>query len=643
MYLQQQWRAFYRPMFLRLGLVMLLFTLIRCLFYTIDKSQFPDFRFFEFVKILGISLRFDLSSVLYINTLYILTVLLPFGFRGNKYYKKVQKWIFLTFNISAICFEIGEIVTFPVQLRRMNSSDFNVIFNTLDQWDNFISKNWYLFLGSIVIFYLFSKIYDFLERKNKSETVTNTSSLKTRFAAQFFIIPSLIALYVIGGRGGLQLRPITPISAADYVSDTRWLSLMSNTTMNFLVSFQQNFIKKRNYLDEKTIETYQENWQYTPDNQTFRPMNVVVIAMESFGCDYTSTWNEDKGFTPFLDSLIGESLYSKNSFANACRSAQGIVAITAGIPQMMDDALQFSPYQNNKINSLASLLKEKGYYTAFFHASKPGSMMFDKYAGLAAYQHFEDKTSYPNPADDDQNWGIFDRPYFQYVVEKMNKMPQPFHTFTFSLTSHYPYISEKYFEEKYPDIEPYKRCVMYSDDALRQFFATASKQSWFENTLFVISADHTGGNPRPQYQTRLGKYRIPILFYCPKMKLKKCDETTTLQQIDILPSVMDFLHYDKSFFTFGKSIFTFGKSIFNEKKDNTLSINYIEGLYQVISPQYNLVFNGEKTVGMYEYHKDILLQNDLSEKLPLEKIRLENYLKAAIQEHHKRMIDNSLR
>ena len=633
MYLKHQWREFYRPMFLRLGLVLLVFTLIRCLFYAIDKSQFPDFYLLELIKILVVSLRFDLSSVLYINTLYILTVLIPFDFRKNKIYKSIQKWIFLTFNISLICFEIGEIATFPVQLRRMHSSDFSVIFNTLDQWDNFLSKNWYLFIGGVVVFYLFSKIYDKFSPKEKSE---NTSKWSIQFLTQLLLIPSLIALYVVGARGGLQLRPITPISAADYVRDTRWIPLISNTTMNFLSSFQQNFIEKKTYLDEKAMISYNENWQYKPDGQPFRPMNVVVIAMESFGSDYTSTWNEDKGVTPFLDSLLSESLYSKNSFANACRSAQGIVAITAGIPQMMDDALQFSPYQNNRINSLASLLKEKGYYTAFFHASKPGSMMFDKYAGLAAYEHFEDKTSYPNPADDDQNWGIFDRPYFQYVVEKMNKMPQPFHTFTFSLTSHYPYISEKNFEAKHPDVVPYKRCVMYSDDALRQFFAAASKQSWFGNTLFVISADHTGGNPRPQYQTYLGKYRIPILFYCPKEKLKMQDNSTTLQQIDILPSVMDFLHYDKPFFSFGKSIF-------KQKKDNTLSINYIEGLYQVVSPKYNLVFDGEKTRGMYDYHKDILLQNDLSEKLPEEKMRLENYLKAVIQEHHKRMMENSFR
>ena len=636
MYLKQQWREFYRPMFLRLALVMFIFTLIRCLFYAADKGQFPNFQLFEFIKILIISLRFDLSSVLYINALYILSVLFPFDFRKNKIYKGVQKGIFLAFNISLICFEIGEIATFPVQLRRMHWSDFSIIINTLDQWDNFLSKNWYLFIGGVVVFYLFSKIYDKFSPKEESEQAENTSKFSTRFITQLLLIPSLIALYVVGGRGGLQLRPITPISAADYVSDTRWLPLMSNTTMNFLVSFQQKFIEKKDYLDEKSMTNYNENWQHKPDNQPFRSMNVVVIAMESFGSDYTSTWNEDKGVTPFLDSLIGESLYSKNSFANACRSAQGIVAITAGIPQMMDDALQFSPYQNNKINSLASLLKQKGYYTAFFHASKPGSMMFDKYSGLAGYEHFEDKTSYPNPADDDQNWGIFDRPYFQYVVEKMNKMPQPFHTFTFSLTSHYPYISEKDFEAKHPDVVPYKRCVMYSDDALRQFFTAASKQPWFENTLFIVSADHTGGNPRPQYQTRLGKYRIPILFYCPKEKLKLEDNSTTLQQIDILPSVMDFLHYDKSFFSFGKSIF-------KQKKDNTLSINYIEGLYQVVSPQYNLVFDGEKTMGMYDYHKDVLLQNDLSEQLPEEKTRLENYLKAAIQEHHKRMIDNSFR
>jgi phosphoglycerol transferase MdoB-like AlkP superfamily enzyme len=338
--------------------------------------------------------------------------------------------------------------------------------------------------------------------------------------------------------------------------------------------------------------------------------------------------------------LLHEGAYCKNSFANALRSAQGIVAITAGIPQLMDDALQFSPYQNNQINSFASLLKPKGYYSAFFHGSKPGSMMFDKYAGLAMYDLFEDKTAYPNPADDDGNWGIYDVPYFQYVVKKMNEMPQPFHTFTFSLTSHYPYVAEPWFEKKYPNMEAYQRCVLYSDYALRKFFESASKQKWFENTIFVISADHTGPFPRPQYQTRLGRFRVPILFYSTNPIVQKTLnqklENTTLQQIDILPSVMGLLHFDQNFKTFGKNIF-------DKKNDNTLTVNYIDGIYQVISPEFNLLFDGQKTIGMYEYQKDIYLMNDVSEKFSTEKKRLEDYVKAIIQVHHNAMIDNKIK
>jgi phosphoglycerol transferase MdoB-like AlkP superfamily enzyme len=513
-----------------------------------------------------------------------------------------------------------------------------LILNTLDQWKIIIPKNWALILGGFVIFYFFSKLYDFIPQKN----ILNNEKPHWffRILSHFTLIIFTIALYILGGRGGFQLRPITPISAADYVKDSRWIPLLSNTTMSFFCSFQQNFIQKKNYFDEKSIEKYTQKWSYRPDNQTFRPMNVVVIAMESFGCDYTSTWNDTKGFTPFLDSLLHEGTYCEQSFANATRSAQGIVAITAGIPQLMDDALQFSPYQNNQINSFASLLKEKNYYSAFFHASKPGSMMFDKYAGLAAYDHFEDKTAYPNPADDDGNWGIFDVPYFQYVVKKMNEMPQPFHTFTFSLTSHYPFVAERWFEEKYPNLEPYQRSVLYSDYALRKFFETASQQKWFENTIFVISADHTGPFPSPKYQTRLGKFRIPILFYSAnpslQKELKQKLENVTLQQIDILPSVMSLLHYDQPFKTFGKNIF-------QKEKDNSFSINYLDGIFQVISPKYNLVFDGEKTIGMYDYQKDIFLTKDLSKDFPDLKKEMEDYLKAAIQVHHQEMIDNRLK
>lgn len=121
-----------------------------------------------------------------------------------------------------------------------------------------------------------------------------------------------------------------------------------------------------------------------------------------------------------------------------------------------------------------------------------------------------------------------------YFVTELSKKSQPFFSTVFTLTSHHPYILPKGFEGKYPiGTLPIHKTVGYADDALRNFFAIAKTQSWYDNTNFIITADHSAENQTAYYQSLRGKYELPLIIYRPDSPIKTEIETT-VSHLDIL-------------------------------------------------------------------------------------------------------------
>ena len=226
-----------------------------------------------------------------------------------------------------------------------------------------------------------------------------------------------------------------------------------------------------------------------------------------------------------------------------------------------------------------------------------------------------------------------DEQFFQYTANTINQYDQPFCALTFSLTSHHPYKTPDWFEKKYPDMKPLLKSIKYSDYALRKFFETAEKMPWFKNTIFVITADHIGKSSNKKYQTKNGMYKIPILLFDP-MQQTKGIQPGIIQQIDIMPTLLDLLKYDEPFVAYGESMLDTLRS--------NLSFNFNSGIYQILDEDYLLLFDEEKTIGVYNIKEDIFLKNNLIKTGSVSYEYLEDKLKALIQQHHKEMIGNKL-
>jgi phosphoglycerol transferase MdoB-like AlkP superfamily enzyme len=300
----------------------------------------------------------------------------------------------------------------------------------------------------------------------------------------------------------------------------------------------------------------------------------------------------------------------------------------------MDFCFYYSSYQSNRIKGVAEYTKEMGYSTAFFHGGNNGSMKFNSFSKLCGFDKYYGRNEYPEPEKDfDGTWGIWDDKFFPFVADKMNDLKEPFCTGLFTLSSHHPYIVPKQFEGKFPkgQIE-ILQTVAYTDYALQQFFAKASKMKWFDNTLFIITGDHTSQNFNPLYNNTVGAFKLPLIFYMPGKLKGKIDFPT--QQVDILPSVLELCGYEGNAASFGRSVL--------QADSNSTTTSWVNDNYLICNNKLALVFNGKNVVNAFVYKTDTACKTNVAMQHSKETDKLSTKVKAVIQTFNTAMLRNKL-
>lgn len=622
-------------LFKRLFVLLLIYSLCRILFYSINFSLFSSVPFSELGFILIHGVRFDIVAIVYCNVFFILLHILPLPWRDTKGYQAFLKVLFYSFNIPAIVLNCIDFIYFRFTLKRTTSDIFSWTGLGTDLkklLPKFMADFWYVILLFAAFLFLINYLYKKTTASLKADILQSQTD-RSYWGLQIVYAFFLSALIIVGARGGLQLRPLSIMSASDGIAPQN-VTLVLNTPFTILQTFKKEGLKEHPYFSKEKADQLFPTYKSRDTVPGFQNKNVVVIIMESFSSEYIGGLNSYKGYTPFLDSLMQESLTFTNAFANGKKSMEGIPAILAGLPTLMDNPYITSAYSGNQFNSLANLLKKQGYETSFFHGGTNGTMGFDNFTKMAGFDSYHGRSEYNNETDYDNFWGIYDEPFMQYFANALNEKKQPFLSCFFSLSSHHPYMLpvkyKNYFSKGTLDIHS---SIMYSDYSLRKFFETASRMPWFKNTLFVITADHTSLSEYPQYQTSIGSYRIPILFYKYESDLKG-KSREVVQQADILPSVLDYLKYPLDYVAFGESVFRPGKLHH--------AVNYINNVYQYVEKEYLLQFNGEKSIGLYKYPADTLLQNNVLPKEGALASSMAEKLKAIIQTYNYKMIHNKL-
>lgn len=617
--------AHFRLIIKNIAILLVFYTLIRLFFLVYNFETFANSSFGDLLIAFLHGIRFDLSAVIYINLLWIIIYIPVIYNYDNKKYLIFTQWVFYLSNFAAILFNIIDVEYFRFQKMRSGAQMFSGENDIIKLLPSYFRDYWWIFILSVFTVYLISKFHKKAQLVLKKE-YKRFVALKTISLIMFF------AMLIIAARGGMQTKPIQTISAS-YYGDAQNAALVLNTPFTILQSIGKKKLEIKNYFtDDELNKLFSLNKNYT-SSTLFTPKNVVIIILESFSNEYIGKLNNSTSYSPFLDSIMNEGFLYNNAFANGKKSNEAMPSIIASIPSLMDEAYTGSIYQNNAINTLPTLLKNKGYSSAFFHGGFNGSMNFDAFAKKAGYNQYYGMNEYDNTTDYDGNWGIYDHKFMQFFAEKLNSTPKPFLATFFSLSSHMPYSIPAEFTERFKEVEsPKLRSYLYADYSLRMFFEYAKTKMWYTNTLFVILPDHTPDADNIYYDTKVSYYKIPILFYDPTFNWKG-ESNTIADQVDVMPTILDYLHYDQSFNAFGKSLLS-------EKNNNAMTVNYRDGIYQCIDSNYVLQYSNEQVLAFYKYSDDWYLKNNLNEETNNRKQEMLNYLKAYIQKFNVTLIDN---
>ena len=633
-------------MLCNLGIAYILYFLARIIYLLVNYSYFEQgLNFSHFIEMLGGGLVFDTSAILVTNIPYIVLMLLPWHRKENNTYQLICKWVFIVINGLALAINLCDSVYFRYTMRRTTTTVFSEFSNERNLGSIFLTEtlhHWYLVIAFALLIWGVWKLY--------VKTGLEWKRLRPwPYALTAFLSLAAFSPFVVAGiRGGFTtaVRPITISNANQYVNRPIEAALVLNTPFSLYRTIGKAvFVVPDYYQDEQEMAAIYSPVHH-PNDSSFTKKNVVVLIVESFGREYIGALNKTlengqyRGYTPYVDSLIAKSVTFSHTYCNGRKSIDGMPSILSSIPMFVEPFF-LTPASMNHVGGIASILAAEGYQTAFFHGAQRGSMGFQAFSRATGFQDYYGREDYDadtrfgGDEDFDGMWAIWDEPFLQYYATKMSEMKEPFMTAVFTASSHHPYVIPEKYKAQYPEegIIIHK-CIRYTDMAIGKFFEKASREPWFNNTIFVLTSDHTNLSDHAFYETDLGGFCSPIIIYEPGNAERQPEiQDKIAQQIDILPTIMGMLHYPKPYFGFGIDVL-------NTPAEDTWAVNYLNGIYQYIKQGHVLQFDGTQTKAVYAL-SDSLMKQNLIGKVP-QQPQMERELKAIIQQYMTRMTQDRL-
>jgi phosphoglycerol transferase MdoB-like AlkP superfamily enzyme len=278
-------------------------------------------------------------------------------------------------------------------------------------------------------------------------------------------------------------------------------------------------------------------------------LNVVMITVESLSAEYMATFGSKENITPLMDQWFNEGLLFTNFYATGTRTIRGLEALTLSIPPTPGQSIVKRP-DNGNLFSLGYVLQQKGYDTAFLYG---GRGFFDNMNAFYEGNGYRivDQTDFSKEEATFENaWGVSDDIIFNRVLKEADAdftKQKPFFFQIMTTSNHRPYT---YPEGKIdiPSGKGREGAVKYTDFAIMQFIQQAKSKPWFDDTVFVMVADHCAGSAR-KTELPVDKYHIPLFIYAPKHVTAAKNDTLS-SQIDVAPTILGLLNisYESQFY-----------------------------------------------------------------------------------------------
>ena len=390
-------------------------------------------------------------------------------------------------------------------------------------------------------------------RRHFSVTFHNkeTFSRRIKIAGLLFLLP--IVSYFSIHRTTYQFSQNTYLNEIAANGAYQFFSAFRNNELNYrqfyrLADDVQLSQKIKIQLSATNDSLYDIKRQITADGPE-KKLNIILITVESLSADYLTKFGNKNKITPFMDNWFHDGALFTHFYATGTRTIRGLEALTLSIPPTAGQSIVKRP-DNEKLFNLGHVLQERGYDTAFLYG---GMGYFDNmnafyegngYRIVDQNQFTSEEVTFKNA------WGVSDDIIFNRTIKEADNdfsQDKPFFFQIMTTTNHRPY---SYPEGKIdiPSGKSREGAVKYTDYAIQEFIKTAKTKPWFDNTIFVMVADHCAGSAR-KTDLPVDKYHIPLFIYAPK-HVPVVENTTLSSQIDVAPTLLGLLNlrYESQFY-----------------------------------------------------------------------------------------------
>ena len=637
----------YKTLAYRLALAYVFYFLARLTFYSFNHSHLNVEGITDFLRLAFYGLLFDTTAIIYVNLLFIFLSVLPLLMNTKPTFQKVLFWVYFGCNLPAYLLNFIDIAYFSYNKTRLTTNDWALVeneHNPIVLIAGFLVQYWAIFVVFLALIVLWIFLYK--KVRVKEEKVVQK---KPYFVTSIIVLVLLAPTLIFGIRGfsfKVGVIPLTVMDASKYARDISQVNVLLNTPFTILRTMGKN----KGFKEFKfTTDAYIAQ-NIKPIKQYYREVpqkpNLIVIILEGMGAEYFGVMNQHthipnyRSHTPFLDSLAQQGYYFTNIFSNSIHSIEGISAVTAGMPTFQTAWVR-SGYAQRKVSSLPEIARSLGYQTLFAHGATNGSINFYGYTHQIGYQAYLGRTEFNDERFYNGSWGIDDEPFLQYFAKNINQMKRPFLATVFTLSSHGPYtVPEKYKKRFNTGDIPMHNVTEYTDLSLQKFFDTVKKEDWYPNTIFAIISDHTTDDYYDYYKQKIAHHRLPIILFSPNKALIPQGSSDVLgQQIDIFPTLVDLMGYQKPFRSWGRSLLA-------DKADETPRAFVTNTqFYQLIQGNYIYVLSLEGDVlGVYA-NTDLNLTHNLKSDIPKNEEMKKGIadMRAFIQDYMDRIINDKLR
>jgi phosphoglycerol transferase MdoB-like AlkP superfamily enzyme len=496
----------------------------------------------------------DLAFFSYLLIPFVLYLLvLPNRIYQSKIHKIISFGVFITCLYGLFFIELSEWTFWDEFGVRFNFIAVDYLIYTHEVVSNIVESyplGW-LLSGILII----TVLCFLLVRKTLARTFTASESFPSRLKITGALLLLPVISYATVGSTWYQFSANTYLNELAANGPYQFFSAFRNNELDYRHFYKvgddqqlSNAIKKQLGAEDAAGNLYNIKRIVKPVGEEKR-LNIVLITVESLSADFLATFGNKENITPYMDEWFKEGLLFTNFYATGTRTIRGLESLTLSIPPTPGQAIVKRP-DNGNLFSFGRVLQQKGYDTAFLYG---GRGYFDNMNAFYSGNGYRivDQTDFTQEELTFTNaWGVSDDIIFNRTLKEADQDFQANKPFFFQImttSNHRPYT---YPEGKIdlPSGSGRQGAVKYTDFAIHQFIEQAKTKPWFDDTVFVMVADHCAGSAR-KIELPVDKYHIPLFIYSPKHVPAKRNDILS-SQIDVAPTVLGLLNasYESQFY-----------------------------------------------------------------------------------------------